>query len=183
MIFVVMRDDGNVFKRGVEFAEGGFRSAGRLSPYNRVVDYLPYIIAVECGIGFMPGTEVEDLSHASVEAATAPEYLSAREPAYKYQLIGIGNLKPLAVCFLLGQLNIFGKVSRDGVAGLYDPDSLLFVIFPPFGAAYGTHKFYEGLCEVPRVKNNKAHSIQNSLFYPLGNLFAYHVMRYMAPPD
>ena len=79
----------------------------------------------------MSGAEVEDLAAAAVVAAAAAEYFTSREPAHKDQSIGLWDVEELAVHFFVRDINVLPHARRNGVAGVDDPEALVFADFAP----------------------------------------------------
>ena len=154
----------------------------RARPSYSVLDDLLNVFILEGLVGLVTGLEVEYSAVTAGEGATASEYLSAVEPTEEYYLVGLGNIKALAV-HLFGLENE-GLVNAcgDRVVGLDGPDALLCVV-APLKVTGSTHKSAEYLGVVTRVKNDKTHTakdcILNSVNYFVRNLVVSH----MTPPD
>ena len=93
----------------------------------------------------MSGAEIEYLPEPAVIAASAPEDLSAGEPASSDEVVRLRYPEALAVGFFLFELDVFGQPPRDRVGQLYYPDAFLFVVLAPFGAADCAHEHDERL--------------------------------------
>jgi len=154
----------------------------RARPSYSVLDNLLNVFVLEGLVGLVTGLEVEYSAVAAGEGATASEYLSAVEPTEEYYLVGLGNIKALAV-HLFGLENE-GLVNAcgDRVVLLDGPDALLRVI-APLKVTGSTHKSAEYLGVVTRVKNDKSHSAKNSLLNSVNYLIRYLVVSHMTPPD
>ena len=120
-------------------------SALSTCPDSGVYKHLSDVFVIECGESFVTGTEIEYLSVAAFKAASAAEKLAAREPACKYNFVGIGNIKMFAICFFAGKLEKLGKTCRDGMRGLYCPDAFEIARFAPLDITGGSHKLIEYL--------------------------------------
>ena len=112
----------NVLER-VEVPEGRSRTAGRSRPVDGVLYDTRDILPPECRVFLVSGAEIEYLPEPAVIAATAPENLSAGEPAYEDEVIRLRYPEALAVGFFLFELDVFGQPPRDRVGRLYYPDA------------------------------------------------------------
>ena len=152
------------------------------SPSYSVLDNLLNVLVLEGLVGLVTGLEVEDSAVAACEGATASEYLAAVEPTHKDYILGIGNIKGLAV-HLLGVENE-GLVNScsDGVVGLNCPDALSCAV-SPLEITGGAAELAEDLGVVAGVKNYESHSAKHSLMYSVYYLIGYLVVRHVSPPD
>ena len=114
------------------------------SPLYSILDYKLNVLILEGPVSLMAGLEIEYSSVSASPSTTAAEHLSAVEPTHKNNIVGIGNIKALAV-HLLGLENE-GLVNAcgDGMIRHYRPNSFTGVI-SPLKIAGSTHKSAEYL--------------------------------------
>ena len=124
-------NEGNVFVNGA-------------SPFYGIFDNALNVFVLEGAVGFVTGLEVEDLSVAASPSASASEYLTAVEPTHKNNIVGIGNIKALAVHLLGLENEGLGNACGDGMIRHYRPNSFTCII-SPLKIAGSTHKSAEDL--------------------------------------
>ena len=81
---------------------GKLGSVGRLRPKHRVFDHPLHVLVIVGREGLVPGLEVENASVSAMEAAPAAENLATLVRGNENGFIGLGNVKGLAVHFLVG---------------------------------------------------------------------------------
>jgi hypothetical protein len=134
-------------------------------------------------VGLVARLEVDDRAQAPLPGAQAAEHLAAREPADHQQLVGLGDVEPLAVHLLLGELDGLADAVQHGVARPQVPEPLVGAILAPLERAGGAHQPLERLGEVARVKDDQAHPAQHRALHPVDDGVAHLGMRLVTPPD
>ena len=151
-------------------------------PSYSVLYYLLNVLVLEGLVGLVTGLEVENSAVSARKGATASEYLAAVEPAHEDDILGIGNIKGLAVHLLGIENECFVNSCSDGVVGLNCPDALSCTV-SPLEITGGAAELTEDLGVVARVQNYESHSAKNSLMYSVYDLVGHLVVSHMSPPD
>ena len=129
------------------------------------------------GEHLMARTEVENLSFSAMPAATAAEHFSAFEPADKHLLIRLGNIKALTVHLLVRNYNFLVQTVYNGMAGIYNPkDFLLAVLTPLQFPGIRSAQLPEDFRGMAGMKDDKAHSFQNTIVNAIHNLIRHFLM-------
>ena len=117
-------------------------------------------------------------------AATAAEYFSAFEPADKHLLIRLGNIKALTVHLLVRNYNFLVQTVYNGMAGIYNPKG--FPSRRPHATSISgirSAQLPEDFRGMAGMKNDKAHSLQNTIVNAIHNLIRHFLMSHVTPPN
>src|SRR5579885_1881163 len=142
MICSLFRENLNGFAR-LCIAEHDFGRRTLSGPTGGIGDYAAHV-GIEVGReGFVSGPEVKDAALAPCIAASAAEDLTAFEPAYEHQRIGLRNVEAFAVHLLVFQFKCFRQSFGDGMARFHDPEAFLLTILAPLEIAACAHQRLE----------------------------------------
>ena len=109
-------------------------------------------------IGFVARTEIKNFAFAALPGGAAAKHFAAFEPADEDQFVWRGDIERFAVHFF-AQFDVRFNALRDGVGGVYNPDSFDFVRVTPSQRARGAHEAQKYFGEMGRVQRDEAHAL------------------------
>src|SRR6056297_303635 len=101
---------------------GVVRHAGGKRPPDGIADHLADVLIEIDWIGLMSRAEAKDLAFVALESATAAKDFAALEPTDENQLVGLRNIKELAVHLCPRQCEVRRlEPINDGMSRIDDP--------------------------------------------------------------
>ena len=114
------------------------------------------------GISLVTGLEIEYLSVSSCPGTTASEDLAALEPTEEYCLLGLGNVKSLAVHLFGIEHEGLVNTGSDRMIGLDAPDPFSFAV-SPLQRAGSAHELLEYFGIVSGMEYDNSHTRKHVL--------------------
>ena len=162
----------------------GLFGSGSVAVLSRIHENLLNLFVVIGRKGFVTGSEVEDLTAASLVSAAGTEYFAAGEPADEYEFIGFGNHEVFAVGFFVFEDDVFADAFCDGMTLVDNPEDFLVAGFTPLEVVGGsTHELLEDLGCVAGVENYETHAFDYASVYAVYDFIRNIAVTHMTTPE
>ncbi len=133
-------------------------------------------------IRLMPRLEIKDPALPALEGTTAAKHLAARKPAREHHVIGLWNVKILAVHLLDRNVKVRRNPLRDRVPGRCRKQALA-IPMPPAERHARPQQADHNLGKMRRVQRDQPHALQHMALHALRHLVRKRVVCPMPPVD
>lgn len=154
----------------------------RRRPARGVGDHAQDVRVMVGWVCFMSRPEVENFSAPAVIATSASEYLTALEPADKYEVVGGRYIEAFAIHLFFFEHNALPESFRNGVRRVDHPEALSFLCFAPFEIARCSHQATENFAMVAAVQDDEPHSRKDTVVNAVDDVVGYFMMCQVSPP-